>query len=166
MRLTLFILCATTLALCGIGCKSQTTSSSPKTEVGGTKAASASGARANALSPLDPCPERLHDLAGAMLDFIRQYDQLPPALEDLKPMPGTTLVTACPATNQKYIYNPGGIKIPPNRWAVVYDAAPSHSGMRWAIVFSDPQPGKLPVPTVMAIAEQDFKAVSEVPGTR
>ena len=117
------------------------------------------------LSPLDPCPERLHDIAGALLNFLAQYGRLPPALEDLPPLrPGTPLVLTCPQSNQKYIYNPDGIKLPPNRWAVVYDAAPSHSGYRWVIIFAEPkQAGHAPVPTVVAISEAEFKAASELP---
>ena len=118
-----------------------------------------------ALSPLDPCPERLQDLAGALLNFMAQYNRLPPTLEDLPPMkPGTPLALTCPLSNQKYIYNPDGIKFSGNRWAVVYDPAPSHSNYRWAIVFAAPkQQGHAPVPTVIAIGEAEFKAASELP---
>src|SRR5438045_8923430 len=88
-----------------------------------------------ALSALDPCPERLHDIAGALLNFLIQYNRLPPSLEDLTPIAGTHLALTCPISNQRYIYNPTGIKFQSNQWAIVYDAAPSQSGMRWAIVF-------------------------------
>jgi hypothetical protein len=96
--------------------------------------------------PLDPCPERLQDLAGHC-STSRQYSRLP-TLEDLPPLkPGTPLALTCPLTNQKYIYNPDGIKFSNNRWAVVYDPTPSHSNYRWAIVFAAlpnrPRPGSL-----------------------
>jgi hypothetical protein len=118
-----------------------------------------------ALSPLDPCPERLHDIAGALLNFLVQHGRLPPTLEDLPPIrTGTPLVLSCPLTNQKYIYNPNGIKVPPNRWAIVYDPAPSHSNYRWSIVFSESsQQGQAPIPSVLAIPESEFKAASELP---
>ncbi|HEV8291019.1 MAG TPA: hypothetical protein VGP94_03825 [Tepidisphaeraceae bacterium] len=118
-----------------------------------------------ALSPLDPCPERLHDLAGALLNFLVQYNRLPPTLEDLPAIKGgTPLVLTCPLSNQKYIYNPNGIKFPPNRWAIVYDPAPSHSNYRWAIVFSEPtQRGGAPIPSILAIPENEFRAASEFP---
>jgi hypothetical protein len=130
-------------------------------------AASSSGQNAKtaqAPNPTDPCPERLHNLAGALLQFLVQYDRLPPTLEDLTPLKGTTLETACPATNQKYIYNPNGVKLPPARWAIVYDAAPSHSGTRWVIVFSPGKEGQPPVPAVVSISEAEFRAATEMPG--
>jgi hypothetical protein len=118
-----------------------------------------------ALSPLDPCPERLQDLAGAMLNFLVQYGRLPPTLEDLQPVKGAApLILTCPLSKQKYVYDPNGIKFPPNRWAVVYDPAPSHSNYRWAIVFSEArQQGATPIPSVLAIPESEFKAASQMP---
>ena len=139
--------------------------------IGGCKSAATSPTAAQpkpgaslqqALSPLDPCPERLHDIAGALLNFLIQYNRLPPSLEDLTPIKGTNPALVCPASNQRYIYNPTGIRLPPNRWAIVYDPAPSHSNYRWAIVFSDAGEGKAPVPSVVAISEADFKSVSGV----
>src|SRR6266436_7079740 len=140
------------------GCKSTTTSTSSTQPQQVTKPMAA-------LSPLDPCPERLQDLAGALLSFMAQYNRLPPTLEDLPPMkPGTPPALTCPLSNQKYIYNPDGIKFSGNRWAVVYDPAPSHSNYRWAIVFAAAkQQGHAPVPTVIAISEAEFKAASELP---
>jgi hypothetical protein len=144
--------------------------------VGGCKSTASSTSRTatepqpsrpmQALSPLDPCPERLQDLAGALLNFMSQYNRLPPSLEDLPPIkPSTPLALTCPLSNQKYIYNPNGIKIPSKGWAVVYDASPAHSNYRWAIVFAEPkQAGHAPVPTVVAIGEAEFKAASELPG--
>src|SRR4051812_36711342 len=139
------------------GCKSSTTSS----EAGGSPQR---GRPAQGTSATDPCPERLHDLAGAILNFLVQYDRLPPTLEDLKPVGGTTLELTCPASGQKYIYTPNAIKLPPGRWAIVYDSAPVHSGMRWVIVFSPGKDGQPPVPAVIAITEAEFKAATELPG--
>jgi len=140
------------------GCKSSSTTSSTESPSKQT----AKGTRA--LSATDPCPERLHNLAGAILNFLVQYDRLPPTLEDLTPIKGTPLELTCPTSNQKYIYNPNGVKLPPGRWAIVYDAAPSHSGMRWVIVFSPGREGQPPVPAVIAISEAEFKAATELPG--
>ena len=139
------------------GCKSTTTT--PATRVG------TADVHQGLLSPLDPCPERLHDIAGALLNFLVQYNRLPPTLEDLPPVRGgAPLVLSCPLSNQKYIYNPDGIKIGFNRWAVVYDPAPSHSNYRWAIVFSEPgQRGGTPIPSILAIPESEFKAATEFP---
>ncbi len=149
------------------GCKSTTTTSQgstpPPRQRGGGGGDSAEQVT---LNPLDPCPERLHNLAGALLDFLVKYDRLPPTLEDLSPLGQTPLETTCPMTKQKYIYNPSGIKLPPARWAIVYDAAPSHSGMRWVIAFSQGKEGQPPVPAVISIREADFRAASEMPGVR
>jgi len=140
------------------GCKSSNTTTTPPAQPQQNSKGAAP------LSPLDPCPERLQDLAGALLNFMAQYNRLPPTLEDLPPLrPGTPPVLTCPLSNQKYIYNPDGIKIK-SGWAVVYDPLPSHSNYRWAIVFAEAkQPGHAPVPTVIAISEAEFKAASEIP---
>jgi len=140
------------------GCKSTTTSTT-------TSQPQQSNRQPQVLSPFDPCPEPLQDLAGALLNFMSQYNRLPPTLEDLPPLkPSTPLALTCPLSKQKYIYNPDGIKFPQGRWAVVYDAAPSHSNYRWAIVFAEAkQAGHAPVPTVIAISEAEFKAATELP---
>ena len=148
---------ATMLIILVVGCKSSTTT----TPAAQSQQPNRPG---QALSPFDPCPERLQDLAGAMLNFLAQYNRLPPTLEDLPPLkPGMPLLLTCPLSNVKYIYNPNGIKIR-SGWAVVYDAAPSHSNYRWVIVFAEPkQQGHAPVPTVIAISEAEFKAATELP---
>jgi len=143
------------------GCKSPTTNSSTSP----TPKSTPGRAAVQPLSPFDPCPERLHDLAGALLNFLVQYNRLPPTLEDLPPIRGGQPVAlTCPLTNHKYIYNPDGIKFSGNRWAIVYDSAPSHSNYRWTIVFSEPsQRGGAPIPSVLAIPESEFRAATELP---
>jgi hypothetical protein len=144
-------------ALAG-GCKSQQTSAGSNSSSNQQR-----GKGVQTLSASDPCPERLHNLAGAILSFLVRYDRLPPTLEDLTPIKGTPLELTCPASGQKYIYNPNGVKIPPNRWAIVYDAAPSHYGARWMIVFSPGKEGQPPVPAVISVSEEEFKAATELP---
>jgi hypothetical protein len=139
------------------GCKSQQTSA------GSNSSNKQQRGRVQTLSASDPCPERLHNLAGAILSFLVRYDRLPPTLEDLTPIKGTPLELTCPASGQKYIYNPNGVKLPPGRWAIVYDAAPSHYGARWVIVFSPGKEGQPPVPAVISISEEEFKAATELP---
>ena len=156
------------IPLVGVGCTSETTSNRPAAQQHkstSSNTVSKAPQRTAALSPSDPCPERLHDIAGALLNFLVQHGRLPPTLEDLQPMKGeSALVLTCPLTNQKYIYNPNGINFPPNRWVVVYDAAPSHNGYRWGIAFSEPsQQGQAPIPSVLAILESEFKSASEIP---
>jgi hypothetical protein len=140
------------------GCKSSSTTSSSSDS---PSKQTAKGTRT--LSATDPCPERLHNLAGAILNFLVQYDRLPPTLEDLTPIKGTALELTCPTSNQHYIYNPNGVKLPPGRWAIVYDAAPSHAGMRWVIVFSPGREGQPPVPAVIAVSEAEFKEATQLP---
>ena len=138
-----------------VGCKSEPSSQ--------TSQQKQSDNRPQLLRATDPCPERLHNLAGAILNFMLQYDRLPPTLEDLTPIKGTPLELTCPASGQKYVYLPNGVKIPPNRWAIVYDATPAHNGKRWMIVFSPVKEGQAPVPAVISISEQEFKAATELP---
>ena len=152
------------LLILAAGCKSTTTTTTtPSNSASKPKFSPAHAGQA--LSPFDPCPERLHDLAGALLNFMVQYNRLPPTLEDLPPIRGGQPVTlTCPMTNQKYLYNPDGIKFPGNRWAIVYDAAPTHSNYRWAIVFTEPsQRGGAPIPSVLAIPESEFRSATELP---
>jgi hypothetical protein len=92
-----------------------------------------------------------------------QYNRLPPTLEDLTPIKGTPLELTCPLSHQKYIYSPNGVKLPPGRWAIVYDPAPSHSGYRWVIVISPGKEGQPPVPAVIAVSEAEFKEATELP---
>jgi len=158
-RASLYLL--SSILVLAAGCKSTTTTTSSN---GASIPKSSPAQGGQALSPFDPCPERLQDLAGALLNFMAQYNRLPPTLEDLAPIkPGTPLALTCPLSNQKYIYNPDGIKIQ-SGWAVVYDPQPSHSNYRWAIVFAEPkQAGHAPVPTVIAISEGAFRAATQLP---
>src|SRR4051812_10955599 len=107
---------ATCLLLAALltGCKSDTAATTPAK-------APQNKTQMTALSPLDPCPERLHDLAGALLNFLVQYGRLPPTLEDISPVKGAAApVLSCPLSNEKYVYNPNGIKIAPNQWVIVH----------------------------------------------
>src|SRR3954470_14379092 len=120
LRETWWMICLLLVGLVA-GCKSTTTSTTPSYPQPNKQPMAA-------LSPLDPCPERLHDLAGALLNFMVQYGRLPPTLEDLSPVKGATApVLSCPLTNEKYVYNPNGIKIAPNQWVIVHDAGPYHA---------------------------------------
>src|ERR1051325_5450444 len=110
MRSQAILYLLSSILLLGAGCTSETTSNrsgAQQHKSTSSNTVSKTPVHTAALSPSDPCPERLHDIAGALLNFLVQYNRLPPSLEDLKPMKGeSALVLTCPLTNQKYIYNP------------------------------------------------------------
>ena len=107
----------------------------------------------------DPCAMRLHDLSGALLAYYMEYYQFPAKLSELAD--ASVLLPAppaeCPVSKRPYVYNPEGILLPERSSRVlVYDAAPSHSGMRWAITAEERADGGLPVTKVLALPESFF----------
>ncbi len=91
-----------------------------------------------------PCAERLHGICGHLLLYYSINDKLPERLADLKsagpePLPPLT----CPDSGKPYVYNRSGLTIQgrPGR-LLLYDPAPTHSGMRWGILADDPVEGK------------------------
>jgi hypothetical protein len=93
-------------------------------------------ARSKPGAEIDPCAERLHDLCGHLLLYASLHGQLPERLADLKRVSTDPLpVPTCPVSGMPYVYNPEGLAVPgrPGR-LVLYDAAPSHCGMRWGIL--------------------------------
>ena len=110
------------------------------------------------ISNTDECAERMHDICGAFLEYYRQNHQLPPRLDALKQIPAFSfLELTCPVSKLSYVYNPIGIITPDNQPRMIcYDAAPSHSGMRWTIQFVEPQGNRAPVMKVVAVRESGF----------
>jgi hypothetical protein len=87
----------------------------------------------------DPCAERLHDLAGQLLMFYVQHHKLPRELSQLGPDAPKPL---CPVCGDPYVYNPQGLAVPgSSARAILWDALPCHSGVRWGIVMETPSPG-------------------------
>lgn len=85
----------------------------------------------------DPCAARLHDICGVLLLHVLRQGDLPVSLAELEAAPGGSDLPplVCPASNRQYVYNPVGIYLPERRARlVVYDPAPSHGGVRWAII--------------------------------
>lgn len=115
-------------------------------------------ASAAASDVTDPCAMQMHDLCGALLLYYLQHSDLPPTLQDLS-APGRDgpVGLTCPVSQRPYVYNPGGI-LEPQRQSriVVYDAAPSHDGMRWAIRIREPVPGQPLVAQVVRLPESLF----------
>jgi hypothetical protein len=119
-------------------------------------------ARADAVAPIsntDACASRLHDLCEPLLLYYATRHEIPPRLEDLRQMPGfSELDLRCPVSRLPYIYNPVGIQTGDDQpRLVIYDAAPSHSGMRWAIAIVEPKdPANALVAKVVAVPERRF----------
>lgn len=107
----------------------------------------------------DECAGRLHDICGTLLLYYHNRHQLPARLEDLRQLRGfADLELTCPVSKLPYVYNPVGIITLDNQPRMVcYDAAPSHSGMRWAITVVEPRDntGDL-ITKVVAVAESAF----------
>lgn len=119
-----------------------------------------SEARDERLTINDPCPTRLHDLCGPLLVYLTTNYRLPEHLDELREMPGAPQSIgefACATSNQPYVYNPAGI-IGANvaQRAVIYDAAPTHGGYRWAIVLKEATPNGPFIAEVVAWPESRF----------
>ena len=108
----------------------------------------------------DPCAMRLHDICGALLLYYFNHFELPETLEELQPIsedePLPPMI--CPVTQVPYIYNPSGIHLPErNTWIILYDPAPAHSRMRWAVtVQQPPDETEMLVTKVIALPESFF----------
>jgi hypothetical protein len=107
----------------------------------------------------DECANRLHDICEPLLLYYIRQHKLPGRLEDLRQLPGfEKLELVCPVSKLPYVYNPVGIVTMDNQPRLIcYDAAPSHSGMRWAISIVEPRDnsGTL-IAKVVAVAESNF----------
>lgn len=111
------------------------------------------------ISATDACASRMHDIEGALLLYYLDHKKLPANLDELQAMPDLDepLAFTCPVSKLPYIYNPGGIMLPEkNGRIILYDAAPSHSGMRWAIRIDDPSKDQPLVARVVALPESFF----------
>ena len=67
----------------------------------------------------------------------------------------------CPVSGGEYVYNPDGLRCKGPRpcWIIIYDAAPSHTGYRWAVVVPEVGSGQAPVTDVDAFPESQFAGV-------
>jgi hypothetical protein len=118
------------------------------------------------LSNTDACAMRLHDIAGALLFYYATHHALPERLDELGRLPGFENIGefACPVSRQPYIYNPTGILNPDGQSRlVVYDAAPSHSGLRWAVSIIEPSDNAPLIAKVIAVPESMFSPAATRP---
>ncbi len=85
---------------------------------------------------LDPCAERLHDIAGTLLLYCAATGDLPPDTAAIKHTGGEACPPLeCPISKEPYVYNPAGLTIPGQPGLLVlYDATPSHNGKRWGLI--------------------------------
>ena len=84
----------------------------------------------------DPCADRLHEICGDLLLYYSAGGTLPKGLADLKSVSSGPLPPlVCPVSGKPYVYNPVGLPVAGRRGRlVIYDAEPSHSGKRCAIL--------------------------------
>ncbi|HEX8339929.1 MAG TPA: hypothetical protein VF624_03375 [Tepidisphaeraceae bacterium] len=111
------------------------------------------------ISNTDACATRMQDMCGGLLLYYNVHRRLPASLDEMKSFPGGADVGdyACPVSRQPYVYVPNGIYLPEkNTRIVIYDAAPTHSNMRWAISIDEPQEDKPLVTKVIALPETFF----------
>ena len=160
-RLSVLLVCGVTLAGCGAPSKQPAADrrAAPAATTQRAHAANAAPARAERLTISDPCPSRLHDVCGPLLRYMDAHYRLPERIEDLRQLPGAEDIgdLACPTTKQRYIYNPAGVVgANVSRRAVLYDASPSHSGYRWAVVVREATPNAPFIAEVVAWPESRF----------
>jgi len=156
------------LAMLGLllaGCQPQPAATRPASSRGETSHViepPQADARAEAVAPIsntDACASRLHDLCEPLLLYYATRHEIPARLEDLRQVAGfSELDLRCPVSRLPYVYNPVGIQTGDDQpRLMIYDAAPSHSGMRWAIAIEEPKDAaNALVAKVVAVAEGRF----------
>ena len=116
---------------------------------------------------LTPAHTRLHDLCEPLLFYYLKQRKLPGQLEELQGQPGFegAMDLTCPVSHLPYVYNPVGILTAESRARIIaYDAAPSHSGMRWAISIIEPEDNGPLIARIVALPESHFQL--SIPGAR
>jgi hypothetical protein len=142
------------------GCQPQARTSDGST-AGSTDSPKVGGGDSHPVVPIsntDPCAERLHDICEPLLRYYLENQELPPNLETLRQMKGfASLELTCPVTKRPYLYNPVGVQNAVNKQRIlIYDPAPVHAGMRWAVVIVSPEGDRALVTKVVALAESNF----------
>lgn len=104
-------------------------------------------------SSLDPCAERLHELAGPLLLLWARDGRLPAGPARLAAMaPEVPLV--CPVSGQPYRYDPHGPWLPGQAGRLVlYDSTPAHQGHRWGLILIPAEGRQPPATAVILLAE-------------
>jgi hypothetical protein len=109
----------------------------------------------------DPCSVRLHEISGAMLQYLAIQGRLPRTFDELQPMQGPgegVLNFTCPTTGEPYVYVPQGLRSPADpRQIVVHDRAPDATGLRWVILMQPAKARQAPATWVMRLPESEFR---------
>ncbi len=123
-----------------------------------TSAGASGKYQANPSAITDSCDARLQDLAGALLAYYLDHNELPPNLKVLKlPSGDSASALTCPVSHQPYIYDPQGLPAPDGKSRlVIYDAVPAHGSFRWAVAIAERQGGQPLVANVIAVPEAVF----------
>jgi hypothetical protein len=163
------LLASVLLAGCGGGARggSATPPRSTGTSTGAVGESTSTGTPVAPITNTDPCASNLHDLCEPLLFYYLKNHRLPPRLEDLQGLPGFEgpMDLRCPVSHLPYVYNPAGILTAESRARIIaYDAAPSHSGMRWAISIIEPEDNGPLIARVVALPESHFQLT--IPGAK
>jgi hypothetical protein len=157
--------CTMVIAVVVAGCGAPPKADAPQARASPPPRAAQSRPAATPVDPstpilsADPCADRLHDICGALLLYYATNHDLPQKLDELARLPGFEHVKdfTCPASKLPYVYNPVGIvDLEKGTRVVIYDAAPSHRGTRWAISVVEPQGNEALVTKVVGMPESWF----------
>jgi hypothetical protein len=107
----------------------------------------------------DPSAIRLHDIAGALLQYYALNKRLPDRLEDAAALADTDqpLQLTSPASGKPYGYVPQGLVLEGRKKRIiVFDPAP-HQGQRWCVFIADQtRPGGAQSVEVLPVPEGVF----------
>jgi hypothetical protein len=147
--------------LMSCGCVTETTKVGVPTEQVGTAAPSPPH---QTLSPdeavdSDPSAIRLHDIAGALLQYYALNKRLPDRLEEAATLADADqpLQLISPASGKPYGYVPQGLVLEGRKKRIiVFDPGP-HQGLRWCVFIADQtQPGGAQSVEVLPVPEGVF----------
>jgi hypothetical protein len=123
-------------------------------------------AELDSITAADPCGNRAHALAGAMLFYYAVHRKLPPTLDALQAFAdtGEPLEFTCPASGKAYVYDPAGLVARgTDGRLVLYDAEPSHDGARWGVVAAPPRGLRPATASAVRLAEDAFRRYAPPP---
>jgi hypothetical protein len=108
----------------------------------------------------DPCGQQLQTISEAILLYYAAHRQLPPTLDDLRTVTDidAPLVFVCPASGEKYLYDPAGLYAEgKKKHIILYDAKPAHGGARWCIFTDDMKANSALTMDVLLVPEDVFE---------
>ena len=109
--------------------------------------------------------EQLHNLIGPILQYYVLNRQLPPTLEDVKPLGDilSPVELTCPESKQPYVYVPQGLAHEKQKNLIlVHDASAVHKSRRWCITIAPHEPGQPITLEVVDIPEVFFLTYQRV----